>query len=95
MLLSVIVFLPLLFAAIVTFWPNVKTVRPLALGFSLIEFLISLLALQQFDKTTAALQLVEKYPWIERFGINYYLGLDGISLWLVLLTTFLIFVSKF
>ncbi len=89
MLLSVIVFLPLLFAAIVTFWPNVKTVRPLALGFSLIEFLISLLALQQFDKTTAALQLVEKYPWIERFGINYYLGLDGISLWLVLLTTFL------
>lgn len=89
MLLSVIVFLPLLFAAIVTFWPNVKTVRPLALGFSLIEFLISLLALQQFDKTTAALQLVEKYPWIERFGISYYLGLDGISLWLVLLTTFL------
>jgi NADH-quinone oxidoreductase subunit M len=89
MLLTAVVFLPLLFALIVTFWPNAKTLRPLALGFSLIEFLISLVILQRFVPGTADLQMVEQYPWIERFGITYFLGIDGLSLWLVLLTTFL------
>ncbi len=89
MLLSVIVFLPLLFALIVGFWPNLKTVRPLALGFSIVHFVISLSLLQKMDPALSTLQLVEHFPWIERFGIAYFLGIDGISLWLVLLTTFL------
>jgi NADH-quinone oxidoreductase subunit M len=89
MLLSAVLFLPLIFAAIVAVWPNRNTLRPLALGFALIEFAISLAILQQFIPNSAELQLVERYQWIERFGISYFLGVDGVSLWLVLLTTFL------
>ncbi|HLS52005.1 MAG TPA: NADH-quinone oxidoreductase subunit M [Burkholderiaceae bacterium] len=42
-----------------------------------------------FDSSTADMQFVEKTPWIELFSINYYLGIDGISLWFVLLTAFI------
>ncbi len=90
MILSVVVFLPLIFALGMTFWPNEKTLRPLALGLSLIEFAISLGVLARFDSTSAALQMVERYPWIERFGITYFLGVDGLSIWLIILTTFLV-----
>lgn len=89
MLLSSLVFLPAIFALIIAIWPRGNTLRPLALGFALIEFLLSLKLLQNFQPSSASLQLVEKYPWIERFGISYFMGVDGISLWLVLLTTFL------
>jgi NADH-quinone oxidoreductase subunit M len=90
MLLSSLVFLPILFALIMVVWPNKTTLRPLALGLSLIQFALSLTIFWKFDPSSSALQLVEKYPWIERFGVNYYLGIDGISLWLVILTTFLL-----
>jgi NADH-quinone oxidoreductase subunit M len=89
MILSVVVFLPMVFALMVTFWPNLKTLRSLALGLSLIEFLISVVMLARFDSSSASLQMVERYNWIERFGITYFFGIDGISIWLVLLTTFL------
>lgn len=89
MILSAIVFLPLLFALIVAVWPKENSVRPLAFGFAIIEFLLSLAIFKNFDPNTANLQMVEKYMWIERFGIQYFFGIDGISLWLVLLTTFL------
>jgi NADH-quinone oxidoreductase subunit M len=89
MLLTTVVFLPLIFALLIAFWPQKATVRLLAFGLSLVEFFISLLILKNFDPSTAALQLVEKQTWISRFGISYFLGIDGISLWLVLLTTFI------
>ncbi len=89
MLLSTIVFLPLLFALIIALWPKVNSIRPLAFGFSVIEFVLSLSILQRFDASSAALQLVEKHVWIERFGISYFMGIDGLSLWLVIMTTFL------
>lgn len=89
MILSSVVFLPLLFALIVAVWPKSSTVRHLALGFSVIEFVLSLALVKQFDPNSASLQMVEKFTWIERFGIQYFFGIDGISLWLVLLTTFL------
>lgn len=87
MLLSTVIFLPVFFALLVTFWPQQRTLRHLALGFSLIEFLISLIILSEFDIGSARLQMVEKVSWIDRFGIQYFVGIDGISLWLVLLTT--------
>lgn len=91
MLLSAIVFLPLFFAAVIGLWPNNKNaIRWMAFFFSVVELLLSLVMLFQFKSDTAALQFVERYPWIERFGISYFLGVDGISLWLVLLTTFLV-----
>lgn len=89
MLLSAIVFLPLLFALIIALWPKTNSIRPLALGLSVIEFILSLTILQRFDASSAALQLVEKHMWIERFGISYFMGIDGLSLWLVIMTTFL------
>lgn len=89
MLLTAVVFLPIVFALIIACWPTERTLRPLALGFSVIEFIVSLTILQKFDMSSSALQLVEQYSWIDRFGITYFFGIDGISLWLVLLTTFL------
>jgi NADH-quinone oxidoreductase subunit M len=89
MILSSVVFLPLLFALIVAVWPKASSIRHLALGLSIIEFIFSLAILQHFNPNTASLQMVEKFMWIERFGIQYFFGIDGISLWLVMLTTFL------
>ena len=42
-----------------------------------------------FDASTAAMQFQEKLPWIERFNVHYHLGVDGISVWFVLLTAFI------
>lgn len=90
MILSALVFLPLVFACVIALWPQTKTVRHLALGFSVIEFILSLGMLQRFDTAQVGLQLVEKATWINRFGISYFLGIDGISVMLVMLTTFLL-----
>jgi len=89
MILSTVTLLPLVFALIIALWPAEKTLRHLALGLSLIEFFVSVFMLVKFNPHTADLQMVERYTWIERFGISYFLGLDGLSLWLVMLTTFL------
>ncbi|MES2802386.1 MAG: NADH-quinone oxidoreductase subunit M [Bdellovibrionota bacterium] len=90
MLLSVVLFLPLVFAVLLAFWPQKSTLRHLALGLSLIEFLASLAVLNNFDQASAALQMAEQYSWVPRFGISYFIGVDGISLMLIMLTTFLI-----
>lgn len=89
MLLSVIVFLPLVFAILLALWPSEKSLRPLGLALSVIQFAVSLILFRQFDPSTHQLQLVENYPWIARFGISYFMAIDGISFWLVILTTFL------
>lgn len=90
MLLTLIVFLPLLFALAIALVPRESWIRPLALGLALIQFAASLCLFQQFDPSTPALQLVEFKPWVPALGISYFLGIDGISFWLVLLTTFLL-----
>jgi NADH-quinone oxidoreductase subunit M len=64
-------------------------VRQLALGVSLVVFVVSLLVWARFDASSAAYQFVERYPWLPDFGISYHVGVDGISLLLVVLTTFL------
>ena len=66
-----------------------RAVRWLALIGALISFLITLPLYSGFQVGTSAMQFVEKAPWIERFNVNYHLGLDGISFWLVLLTAFI------
>lgn len=89
MTLSIIVFLPLVFAMIIALWPQKTTLRHLSLGLSVAHFIFGLILFRDFDPTSSQLQLVEKHLWIEKFGIQYFLGLDGISFWLVQLTTFL------
>ncbi len=65
-----------------------KQVRWLALIFSLASFLITVPLVTGFDLGTAAMQFEENLPWIERFNVRYHLGVDGISVWFVLLTSF-------
>jgi NADH-quinone oxidoreductase subunit M len=64
-------------------------IRWLALVVSIAAFAVSLLLWWYFNPGSAEFQFVERVPWIPAFGIDYYVGLDGISLLLVVLTTFL------
>jgi NADH-quinone oxidoreductase subunit M len=66
-----------------------QAVRYLALGVSLGVFAVSLLLWARFDQSAAGYQFVEDYPWLPDFGVAYRVGIDGISLLLVVLTTFL------
>jgi NADH-quinone oxidoreductase subunit M len=56
-------------------------------------FVASLGIVANFDRAQAGAQLVQKTPWITALGVSYFVGIDGISLWLVLLTTFLMPIS--
>ena len=64
------------------------TAKYLALGISVITFFISLLVYREFDTTLSQMQFIEKGVWVEKFSIYYHLGIDGIALPLILLTTF-------
>ena len=90
-MVSAIVFIPL-FTALFLLTINKdeeELARRTALGASVLTFIISLGLLTGFDSDTAEFQFVERYAWISDFGIEYYVGVDGISLFLVLLTTLL------
>jgi NADH-quinone oxidoreductase subunit M len=67
--------------------------RWITLLVTLVTFLVSLVILVGFDRSVAGPQLVQKAPWIGMLGVSYFVGVDGISLWLVLLTTFLMPIS--
>jgi len=89
-ILTTLTFLPLLGVLILLFMKQDqgKAMKSLALIITLANFLISLLLLKDFDLAVAGVQFVEKHAWIPDYGINYYLGIDGLTLLLVLLTTF-------
>jgi len=90
-LLTLIVALPLAggLAVLATGRGRDGLARQLALGVSLVVFVLSLLLWMQFDPASADYQFVERYVWLPDFGISYHVGIDGISLLLVVLTTFL------
>lgn len=87
--LSIIIFLPALGALFIISMnkESVELIKWTALGATILTFVVSLYLPLTFDAANPSLQWVEKAVWIERFGINYLLGVDGISLFLVLLTT--------
>jgi NADH-quinone oxidoreductase subunit M len=89
--LSIITLFPLLGAIILLFIPKEQknTIRSVAFGVTLLDFLFSLPLFFNFQLGTSAMQFVERVDWIPTLGISYHLGIDGISLFLVLLTTFL------
>ena len=89
--LSLLLAIPMVGAAILVLCPRrqTKALFALALLAGGINFLWSLEILNLFDKTKAEMQLVERIPWMPGFGIEYIVGVDGISLFLVLLTTLL------
>lgn len=90
-LLSLIVFLPLLgvLGMLVIPESRSKTVRQVALLSTVLTFAASLAIFLKFDSDSYGFQLVESTNWIAPLGIGYRIGIDGISLWLVLLTTLL------
>ncbi|CAG7601199.1 NADH-quinone oxidoreductase subunit M [Candidatus Vallotia tarda] len=60
-----------------------------ALSGSVLSFIITLPLVKGFDSSTSVLQFVENVPWISRFNIMYHLGIDGLSVWFVVLTAFI------
>ena len=64
-------------------------IRGVAVGVSLAVFALTLFLWAGFDPTSADFQFVERYSWIPAFGVEYFVGVDGISLFLVVLTGFL------
>lgn len=89
-LLSFLVWLPIIggFGLLTIGERNQPLVRKLALAIATLTFLLSIPLYTGFDSSTAAMQFVEKHPWITTFNIYYHLGVDGISMPLILLTTF-------
>lgn len=90
-LLSLILFLPTIAALIMFFLPSgeTKLLRWFAFGTSLIPFILTLVLWANFDPTMPGFQFQEVYPWYEALHSSLHLGVDGISLSMVLLTTFL------
>ena len=90
-LLSLAIWMPIAFGAVLLAFgrdDQARMVRWFALVGAIASFLVTLPLYGDFKLGTSAMQFVEKAPWIERFNVNYHLGVDGISLWLVLLTAF-------
>jgi NADH-quinone oxidoreductase subunit M len=97
-LLTVLILLPVVGAATTlaySFTPGAREShhRWIALSFTTVSFLISLLLIQGAGGGMAAFRFEENYPWIVSIGARYHLGVDGISLWLVMLTTLLMPIS--
>ena len=94
-LVSLVVFLPLLGAFVVAFTPGSRpnVARYLALGFALAAWVVSLVLLASFVSATPGFQYTESVAWIPMFGINYAVGVDGLSMVLVVLTTTLTWIS--
>ncbi|HET7174915.1 MAG TPA: NADH-quinone oxidoreductase subunit M [Gammaproteobacteria bacterium] len=90
-ILSVLLWLPILGGLLVLLAGRMAppTVRWLALFFAVLSFAVSVPLWTQFDNSTAAMQFTEKLPWISTFNVYYSLGVDGISMPLILLNTFI------
>jgi len=91
-LLSLAIWTPIVFGAVVLAFgkqEQAKMVRWIALIGALVGLLVTIPLYTGFQLGTSAMQFVEKASWIPRFGINYYLGVDGISFWFVPLTAFI------
>jgi NADH-quinone oxidoreductase subunit M len=94
-LVSIAIFLPIIGALAVFLLVKgdsaaaQKKANLIALGTTLVTFLFSLILLVNFDNAASGFQFVEKHSWLKSYDINYYVGIDGISLTMILLTTFL------
>ena len=91
-LLSLAIWTPVFFGVVLLALgrdDQARSVRWIALIGALVSFLVTLPLYGGFELGTPAMQFVEKAAWIDRLDINYHLGVDGISLWFVLLTAFI------
>lgn len=90
-MLTAIIFIPLAAAIFLLRVPesDEKQAGCVAVGAALLTFLLSLILLPGFDRAQTEMQFVESYHWVSMLNINYQVGVDGISLFLVILTAFL------
>ncbi|MDP2417906.1 MAG: proton-conducting transporter membrane subunit, partial [Hydrogenophaga sp.] len=91
-LLSLAIWTPIFFGVVLLAFgrdDQAHVVRWIALVGALVSLAVTIPLYSGFEIGTAAMQFVEKSVWIERFNVHYHLGVDGISLWLVLLTAFI------
>jgi NADH-quinone oxidoreductase subunit M len=88
-LLTLLIALPILGAIVVATLPSAEARlgQGVGLGFAVLEFLVSLPLLTGFEVGNAGMQFETNVAWIEALGIRYHVGVDGFSLWIVLLTT--------
>jgi NADH-quinone oxidoreductase subunit M len=94
LLLTTVIFFPVLGAAVILLLKAFNResddlIRILAVGTSVVTFIISLVVLVQYNPNVGSLQLVEQADWIPSWNIQYYLGVDGLSILMVLLTSFI------
>ena len=92
MILSFAIWTPIFFGLVLLIFGSDKStvgLRYLALFGAVISFLATLPLVLNFDIANAGMQFVEKVSWIPRYDINYYLGVDGISVWFIVLTAFI------
>ncbi len=89
--LTAIIFLPVVGAILIAFMPNLsaRLIKRLAAVFTLVPLVLSVFMFVVFDRTAGGMQFEEKISWIPTISANYHLGVDGLSLPLVLLMTFL------
>ncbi len=94
-IVSLLVVFPLAAALITALLPraNASLIKGWAFVAVAIEFALSLYLLANFVPNTSAMQFVEQYAWVPQFGISYHVGVDGLSFWLVMLTTFLMLIA--
>jgi len=93
--LSALLFAPLLGAILLMCMPAMfdRAIKWVALGFSIAVFAFSIVIYRDFNGSTYHFQYLEQMPWIPMLGIQYKIGIDGLSIWLILLTTFLTVIS--
>ncbi len=95
--LSWITFLPVVGILAILFVPkdNKNTVRIIAAVFTGLQLVLAVWIYRNFDSSTSAIQFSEQYKWIPSFNIDYFMGIDGLSVPMVLLTAFLSFICIF
>ncbi|MEO8074605.1 MAG: NADH-quinone oxidoreductase subunit M, partial [Acidobacteriota bacterium] len=92
-LLTILILLPV-FGALATlgyalFWKQEGSLKWITLGFTIVNFLISLLLLGSKTLSANGFYFEKNIPWIKAINTNYHIGVDGLSIWLVILTTFI------
>ncbi|MBI4674206.1 MAG: NADH-quinone oxidoreductase subunit M [Chloroflexi bacterium] len=94
-ILTALLILPLLAALVTALLPknNARLIKGWAFVAVAVEFALSVYLLANFVPNTSEMQYVEHYLWIPQIGISYHVGVDGLSFWLVMLTTFLMLIA--
>jgi len=93
-MLSLLITIPILGILFITIIPEYKVnlIKQVALITSIFTFITSLFLWVLFDNSSSKFQYIEHYSWMSLFNVHFFLGIDGISLFFIILSTFLVFI---